>query len=144
MRRIIIIRGVHDTGKTTKVNDIAEWIIGKYGIENTLVENKNGDILGVLRVDNLIIGLNSSGDNLAEVEKIRQLKDGEDNYPDIIICASRTKGAPHNYFKENFGYNNGWLKVYHNVRKLNTDDERKIRDERIIEEIKTRLIGVRK
>jgi hypothetical protein len=144
MRRIIIVRGVENSNKTFNINRLAEWIIKEYEIENTLAKDSSENMLGVLKIENLKIGINSAGDNLHEAKKVEELKDEEGNYPDIIICASRTRGNSHNYFKENFTFGKGWLKIYQNVRQFDLNGDRNDRDDRVFKEIKTRLIGLKK
>lgn len=144
LKRIIILRGVENTGKSTKINQLADWIVEKYKIEYTLIKDRYGDIHGILKIENLAIGFNSSGDWITQVQQIEKLKNELGVYPDIIICASRTRGCTHDYFNENFGYSNGWLKVYHTVKRFQDLELRNRRDKRIVEEVQTRLIGLRK
>lgn len=144
MKKIIIVRGVEDTGKTTTIQKIIAWLENNYTINKTFQENEHGDTRAVFEIGNFTIGFNSSGDNLLEVAKIEKLKTNRGTYADIIICASRTRGETQKFFKENFSYNQNWLKIYQNVRRVDPMEERAKRDTRIFEEIKTRLIGIEK
>jgi hypothetical protein len=97
MRHLILLRGVDDTGKTTKINRIAQRIINNHGAANTIgldPSNLRINTFGILSVGNLRIGINSAGDNQAEVEKSEKIR----NAVNILICACRTKGKPFRYF----------------------------------------------
>ena len=145
MRKIIIVRGVHDTGKTTSINELYNWIISlDYQLIDNVTRNSNGDILGTITIGNLVIGFNSAGDKPKEVLKIEKLKDEHGNFPDIIICASRTKGKPYKYLRDNFNQSTNWLRIIQNKRRFNSTPERTQRDERTLAELKVRLIGIEK
>ncbi|GAO31728.1 hypothetical protein [Geofilum rubicundum] len=149
MKKIFILKGKNDTGKTIKINRIAEWIINNHGATNTINFDSNdlkNDINGVLEVSNLTIGINSSGDNLMEVRKIERLKSEIGEYPDILLCACRTKGKGRKYIDNNFNYSKGWLKIYIDVKEHNSASTEKqmIRDERIIAEMQAWLTGLKK
>lgn len=145
MRKIIVIRGVHNTNKTTSINEIYNWILSlNYQLIDNVTRNSNGDILGTVTIGNLVIGFNSAGDNLKEVKNIESLKDANENYPDIIICASRTKGDPYNYLKDNFNQSSNWLRIIHNKKRVNAIPERVQRDEQTFAELQVRLIGLKK
>ena len=149
MKKIFILKGKGNTAKTTKINKIAQWIIDTYHCPNTIGLNTTDfeiDTLGVLNIGKLSIGINSSGDNLYEVQKIKELKGDEDNFPDIIICACRTKGAGFRYIRDNFNYSTGWLSVFINVEEFISTDikSQTIRDSRIDDELKTWLVGLPK
>jgi hypothetical protein len=149
MRKIFILKGKSNTGKTSKINRIVDWIINTHGAPNTVNFDLNKfekDVFGVLEVKNLTIGINSSGDNQEEVQNIERLKLDCDEYPDIILCACRTKGKGRRYLDSNFNYAKGWLKVYFDVKEYNSVsiEKQMTRDERIVAEIKTWLTGLGK
>lgn len=147
MRKIFVLKGVSNTGKTTKINTIADWIINKYGIPNTIGLNQNNlkeDTLGIMIINNLTIGFNSSGDTLSEVKKIEKLK--EEDYPDIILCACRTRGKGLKFLKNTFNYSNGWLPVYLKIDEFSKVDivNQSKRDLQILDDLQTWLIGLEK
>lgn len=97
MKHLILLRGVDGTGKTTKINTIAHWIITTYGVPNTIgldPLNYEKNTFGILTVGTFRIGINSAGDNEPEVKKNDSIKGSVD----ILLCASRTKGRPYHYF----------------------------------------------
>lgn len=147
MKRIIILKGKGDTGKTTKINTIAKWIIDTYEIPNSIdliVDNLKRDTWGVLEIGNLTIGINTAGDNKAEILKIDNLLKSFE--VDILICACRTKGITYQHLYKNYIKSKGWLDVYINVHKLNKLDltGQEQRDAQIIDEMKSWLIGLTK
>lgn len=152
MKKIFILKGKSETGKTTKINQIVEWIISNYGCSNTVgLDSTNllKDTHGVLTIKKLTIGINSSGDTEWEVKKIDSLEVGGTeliNSPDIIICSCRTKGNGRKHLINNYNYSKGWLRVFINVEEFNKLDlkNQKARDTRILEEIKTWLTGLEK
>lgn len=57
MKKILILKGGNDSGKTTKINQVAEWIINTYSIPNTIgldVMNYRKDTFGILTIGKLI------------------------------------------------------------------------------------------
>lgn len=148
MKKIIILKGVSDTGKTTKINQIADWIINRYSILNTIgldTTNFQKNTWGVLTIGLLKIGFNSSGDNEHEILKVDTIIN---NYPDvdIIICACRTKGITYQHLYKNYTRQNGWLDIYINVEEFSKSDvvNQGARDTRILTELRTWLIGLQK
>ncbi|WBL26761.1 hypothetical protein [Zunongwangia sp. HGR-M22] len=152
MKKIFILKGKSETGKTTKINQIVDWIISNYGCSNTVgfdSTNLLKDTHGVLKIKKLSIGINSSGDTEWEVKKIDNLKVESSeliNSPDIIICSCRTKGKGRKHLIDNYNYSKGWLRVFINVEEFNKLDlkNQKARDTRILKEIKTWLTGLEK
>jgi hypothetical protein len=149
MKKIFILKGKSETGKTSKINQTAEWIINSYVTPNTIgldTSNYLKDTNGILTVKNLTIGFNSSGDNEWEVKKIDNLKLSNDDSPDIIICACRTKGKGRKYINDNYNYSKGWLKVFIDVEEYSKSDllNQGTRDTRVLNELQTWLIGLEK
>ncbi|TXD80701.1 hypothetical protein ESY86_20285 [Subsaximicrobium wynnwilliamsii] len=149
MRKIFILKGKSETGKTTKINQIAEWIINNYGCANTIGLNTTNylkDTHGILTVNKLTIGINSSGDNEWEVKKIDNLSLPNDERPDIILCTCRTKGKGRKHIRDNYNRTNGWLSVFIGVEEFPILDikNQTTRDTRVIEELKTWLTGLEK
>ncbi|WP_231388316.1 hypothetical protein [Sphingobacterium hungaricum] len=109
---MITLRGVSECGKSTKVKQLAEWIINNYSHTNLGVNITNGDINGVLIIGKVKIGFNSAGDDFECVS-------GNDsliiNYPDIdiLINTSRTKGITRRHLEFHYNESNGWL--VHNI-----------------------------
>ena len=152
MKKIFILKGKSETGKTTKINEVAEWIISNYCCSNTIGLDSNNllkDTHGILTIKRMTIGINSAGDTETEVKKIDNLKpynSESKNIPDIIICSSRTKGKGRKYIINNYNRSTDWLRVFINVEEyLKTDlKNQKLRDLRIINELKSWLIGLEK
>ncbi|PKV51890.1 hypothetical protein ATE84_3990 [Aquimarina sp. MAR_2010_214] len=145
MKRIIILKGVSNTGKTTKINQIADWIIRKYSIPNTIgldIIDFEKDTMGLLKVNNLIIGINTAGD---DDECIKQIDTIAPNC-DILICSCRTKGVTYQHIYKNYNHNSGWLETKIIVDKIDPPSvvHQSIRDANIIDEIQTWLIGMEK
>lgn len=155
MKKIFILKGGDDTGKTTKINEIVDWILTNYtGSFSNIKRINTVDRYGVIQINKLAIGFNTAGDNEDEVKKIDYLKgllnnsdsnDG-DNDLDIIICACRTKGKGRKYILNNYNYSNGWLQKFINIEKYAKADiaSQTARDLRKIEELKTWLTGLEK
>lgn len=145
MKKLLVLKGVSNTGKTTKINNIARWIIHTYGVPNTIGLDP-ADLLkntfGILTVKNLRIGINSAGDNLKCVKKIEKIEQD----CDIIICCCRTRGTTYQYLYQNFKRSTGWIELYLNCEEYpaNAVPDQKLRDMRIVEDLKCHLIGLEK
>lgn len=154
MKKIFVLKGGNDSGKTTKINQVAEWIINTYSIPNTIgldVLNYRKDTFGILTIGKLKIGINSAGDTEFEVKKIDSLFNSGINNDihdgiDIIICACRTKGKGKKHILNNYNYTSGWLQKFINIEKFPKADiaNQTARDLRKINELKTWLIGLPK
>jgi hypothetical protein len=147
MKKIFILKGNDNTGKTQKIKEIADWIITDYSVTNTIgldMTIPKKDVHGVLTINKLKIGFNSAGDNLKEVKAIDKLL--LDNDIDIIICACRTKGASYQHLYKNYIRPTGWLDMYLNVEEYSKTDivNQSARDLRVISELKAWLIGLEK
>ena len=145
MKRIIILKGVSNTGKTTKINIIADWIIKKYSIPNTIgldVTDFGKDTVGLLRVNNLIIGINTAGDDDNCIKQIDTIAPK----CDILICSCRTKGITYQHIYKNYNRSLGWLETKINVDEITPGNitTQSVRDATIIEELKTWLTGLEK
>lgn len=148
MKRMFTLRGVSNCGKSTKIKDIAQWIMQKYphciNINNK-VDLTNGDILGVLQINTLKIGFNSAGDDRRCVLLIDDLLN---QYPDIdiLINSSRTKGITRQHLEQNYNKNTGWLVQNVFVEKFypSSPTLESIRDNQILQELKSWLTGLEK
>lgn len=141
MKKMFTLRGVSECGKSTKVKDIATWILANYphtinhGVDLTL-----DDIIGVLEVHKLKIGFLSTGDDYSCIICNDDLLD---KYPDldILVNTSRTKGATRQHLEHGFNYKTGWLVKNLYVEKFypsNPSLEGK-RDALILDELKSGL-----
>lgn len=145
MKKIIVLKGVSNTGKTTKINIIADWIIRKYNIPNTIgldVLDFEKNTFGLLTINNLIIGVNSAGDDQMCIEQIDKLSP----LCDILICCCRTKGITYQHIYKNYNRNTGWLDTIIPVDEISPANpvNQAIRDARIVDELQTWLIGLEK
>ncbi len=145
MKKIFVLKGNSDTGKTTKINTIAEWIINKYNIPNTInldVTDLKKDTYGILTINNLRIGINSAGDNFDLVRKIDSLAPT----CDIIIASCRTKGITYQHLKKNYNWANNWLDKYIDVHEYQATQTNQIaaRDLQIIDVLQSWLTGLEK
>jgi len=119
MKKIFILKGVSNVGKTTKILNIIEWIIRIYKVnENDIILTKTteNDVCGVIKIGNLIIGFNTAGDDENQIKKIDILI--SENEIDILICSCRTRGKTFQHLYKNYVRKNGWLDTYINVEEL--------------------------
>lgn len=146
------LRGVANTGKTTKVKQIAQWVIDNYPVSMPhSIDLKKGEILGVLQVNKLRIGFISAGDDLNQVKKVEQLLSGnkredEGEDIDIIINACRTRGAGRRYLESHFNKKTGWLLTNIYIERFTASQLAKqvSRDSHIFDELKSWLTGLEK
>ena len=144
MKKMFTLRGASSCGKSSKIKVIAKWIITNYTPIISKIDFNDSDILGVLQVGKLKIGFVSAGDNkecVMGADKILQ----ENPDIDIIINCCRTKGETYQYIKSKY-YDKGWIGKYIDVEKFDANDNKKQkqRDDKIIEEIKSWLLGIEK
>lgn len=154
MKRIFTLRGVSNTGKSTKVKILADWISVNYSVVNHGIDFSKHDIFGVLQIKKLKIGFIGAGDDLNQIKQIEKLLaqhtingDNEKNCDvDIIVNTCRTKGAGRRYLQNNFNYHKGWLVKNIFVEKIHPSSAslEAMRDSRILDELKTWITGLEK
>jgi Cdc6-like AAA superfamily ATPase len=111
MKRIIILKGTADTGKTTIINMVVQWILSTYQVANTVgfdPANLQADTSGVLTINKLRVGINSAGDDEANVLRIDTLAQAQ---CDIILCSCRTKGITYQHIYKTYNYSAGYLQT---------------------------------
>ncbi|KIX19892.1 hypothetical protein SY27_15275 [Flavobacterium sp. 316] len=90
MKKILIVKGVSNTGKTTIINEVIDWVIDNYTNTNTITLEWNGvDRFGLIQVGNFRIGFISEGDTYDHVKK--RLNEMHNLDCDVIVCACRTR-----------------------------------------------------
>ena len=145
MKKMFTLRGASSCGKSSKIKAIAEWIRDNYSPIVLGINFNDLDILGVLQVGKLKIGFVGGGDN---EECVKGADEILQQYPDIdiIINCCRTKGETYQYINSTYSYNNGWIGKDIYVEKFDANDNKrqKQRDDKIIEEIKSWLLGIEK
>jgi|GEM_PF-747212 len=153
MKKMFTLRGVSNTGKTTKVKQIAQWVINNYAVTKPHnIDTTKGEILGILEVNKLRIGFISAGDDLAQVKKVEKLlsdnknEDDSKDTLDIIINACRTRGAGRRYLESNFNRNTGWVLTNIYVERFTATQitQQASRDTQIFDELKSWLTGLEK
>lgn len=140
------LRGVSNCGKSSKVRNIADWIIGYYPhAMNHGIDFTKGDIFGVLQIHNLMIGFVAADDDLPCVLKNDSLLDV---YPDIdiIINTCRTRGKSRKHLAFNYNFSKGWLVKNILVTKYDPSNPllESSRDLKIMDELKSWLTGLEK
>lgn len=146
MKKMFTLRGVGSCGKTTKIKEIAKWILSSYPhAENHGLNFNKKDVNGFIEVNKLKIGFVSAGDNLKEVSNNDILIN---KFPDIdiIINACRTRGKGRKYLEKNYNSDNGWLVKNIFVKKITPFNQSELdeRDAAIIEELRGWLTGLEK
>lgn len=153
MKKMFTLRGVANSGKTTKIKQIAQWVIDNYPVSIPHnIDVSKGDILGILQVNKLRIGFVSAGDDLEQVKRLEQLlshgngEDNSENSIDIIVNACRTRGAGRKYLQTNFNRKTGWLTTNIYVEKFAKTQitQQIVRDAALIDELKSWLTGLEK
>jgi len=91
MKKIIALKGKSNTGKTTSIKRIYEWIKNNYAIKIITPNTWSGDdIKTIIKVDGFVIGICSAGDEGSTVKSY--MDEFDKNRCDLILCACRTKG----------------------------------------------------
>jgi hypothetical protein len=144
MKKMFTLRGASSCGKSSKIKAIAEWIRDNYNPKVLGIDFNVWDILGVLQVGKLKIGFVGAGDNeecVKGADKILQ----ENPDIDIIINCCRRKGKTYQHIKSEY-YDKGWIgkDIYVEKSGANDNKRHKQRDDKIIEEIKSWLLGIEK
>ena len=145
MKKMFTLKGVDECGKSSKIKDLANWIITNYTHINHGIDLTKADVYGVLEINKLKIGFVSAGDNLAEVKRNDDLLT---KFPDvdILINACRTRGKGRKHLLNNYNYSTNWLVKYIYVEKFNPSNTalEHTRDIRILTELKTWITGLEK
>lgn len=130
MKKIIAVKGKSNTGKTTSIKKIHEWIRKNYAVKIIIPNTWTGDdIKTIIEVDGFKLGICSAGDLGLSVKSY--MDEFDKNHCDLIICACRTKGQT---FKVIQGY---WSKGY----LINYVYTKEISDT-TFSEIKRRILGL--
>ncbi|WP_433811438.1 hypothetical protein [Flavobacterium johnsoniae] len=146
MKKMFTLRGVSNCGKSSKVKDIANWILANYPHAiNHGIDFTKGDISGVLEVNKVKIGFVAAGDDLSCVLGNDYILDVHNDI-DIIINSCRTKGNPRKHLEVNYNFSTGWLVKNIFVTKYEPSNPsiESIRDLKIMEELKSWLTGLEK
>ena len=95
MKKIFIVKGISNCGKSTIINQVIDWVLQNYTNQNTIQfepkkkpENEF-DRFGIIQINKLKIGFISEGDTYDHVKM--RLKQFDELNCDIIVCASRTR-----------------------------------------------------
>ncbi len=87
---VIVNRGPAQQGKSSSVREVYNVLSKKY-TRKVQVLRDDGDILGIVDVNGVLVGVESQGDpNSRMLETLNELVD---NGCKIIVCASRTTGS---------------------------------------------------
>ena len=145
MKKMFTLKGASSCGKSSKIKEIAEWIRDNYSPIVLGINFNDLDILGVLQVGKLKIGFVGAGDNKDCVMGADEILNKNPDI-DIIINCCRTKGESYQYINSTYNYTNGWIGKYIDVERYEANEKIKQqqRDNRIIEEIKSWLLGIEK
>lgn len=91
-KEIILLKSVANTGKTTSINLLYNEVIIHYGLPQTQRTVINDSPFSVLQVNGKSIAFASGGDTPNQViQNCDYFK--SNNFPDICVTATRTKGA---------------------------------------------------
>jgi hypothetical protein len=90
-KKIITVGGVANVGKTTTLKLVRDELLKRPGavLEKVFVNKR--DIKLIIKVDGLLVGIESAGDPTGRVET-EQLRDFIAAGCDVIVCATRTRG----------------------------------------------------
>jgi hypothetical protein len=146
MRKMFTLRGVSNCGKSSKVRDIANWILANYPhAVNHGIDFTQGDILGVLQINKLKIGFVAAGDDLACVLNNDEILEVHKDV-DIIVNTCRTKGKPRKHLEINYNFSTGWLvkNIFVTKYEPSSPSIERIRDSKILDELKSWLTGLEK
>jgi len=92
MKRAIVVKGNSNSGKTTVLNDLYDWVKRTYNVNETFYkDHHNKDFESVMQIGKLEISFFTQGDYGHEVDRF--LKDAIARNSDIIICCCRARGA---------------------------------------------------
>lgn len=90
MKKILILKGVSDAGKSTIINQVIDWVLANYTNTNTITfEGNRVDRYGCIQVGLFRIGFISEGDTYEHV-KLR-LEELHLLNCDVIVCACRKR-----------------------------------------------------
>lgn len=100
MRKIVVLKGVPNTGKTSTLRKLALCIKEKYKKPYKVIEGKlnHGDFIVIFETNNKQIAIVSMGDSKKLAKKLEKVF--ENNNIDMIYCASRSRGITIKIVKE--------------------------------------------
>lgn len=106
MKRIIVVKGGKETGKTSVLNTVVRWMIETYQLENTVgfdVNDIRKDTFGVFTINAQKIGVDTSGEDESKIEELVSLG------CDVILCACLTEGNRYQHLLSKYPYSKGFL-----------------------------------
>lgn len=144
LRRLFVIRGHSESGKTTIIIRLIDMLLNEYGsniIENRiLIENEgesNEERLGTITIQGLKIGFISQGDYYGyTLSKLIELFENENC--DIVFCTCRTRQSSFNAVQEYIINNENCIIQFRNTENPWSE----IQTNRIVNEIFTWINGI--
>ncbi|MFL9483801.1 hypothetical protein ACI6Q2_13570 [Chitinophagaceae bacterium LWZ2-11] len=116
MRRIIIaIYGRAREGKSQTIRGVYNRLRQLVTERDVDVLQDDGDILAIIRLDGVVIGIESQGDPNSRMIRERTVRQLALRECDIILCASRTEGMTVREIDDvgdEFEYNRLWRSSY--------------------------------
>ena len=143
MKKILIVKGVSDSGKSTIINQVIDWVLTNYTNTNTITVEGNGvDRYGYIQVNHFRIGFISEGDTYEHVKM--RLEELHLLDCDVIVCASRTRLSSFTAVLEFTNLHNAirliylhrFINIFPPANTLQTD--------LVVEELQTWLTGLEK
>ncbi|MAW94494.1 MULTISPECIES: GTPase [unclassified Leeuwenhoekiella] len=90
MKKILILQGVSDSGKTTILNNLINWLLNYPNQTNNIQTDGTGpDRFGVVEINGFRIGIITQGDEYHYVQK--RLLEIHNQDCDVIVCCCRTR-----------------------------------------------------
>ena len=143
MKRILVVKGVSDSGKSTIKNQIIDWGLTNYTNTNTITFEGNGiDRFGYIQVNRFRIGFISEGDTYEHVKM--RLEELHLLDCDVIICSCRTRLSSYSAVWEFINLHNS-IRLTYPSRFINVFIPANVAQTNIVvQELQTWLTGLEK
>jgi D-arabinose 5-phosphate isomerase GutQ len=97
MKKVIVVRGISNSGKTTSIKAALDLIKSNPSTEVNLLKNGK-DLIVVISINGVIVVIASAGDTEeileALLEAIKNIK------WDVLVCATKSRGRTVSFIKE--------------------------------------------
>lgn len=111
MKKIIILKGISNVGKSTILNQLINWLLNNHTQTNNIkIEGNKVDRYGLIEIKGYKIGIITEGDRYHHT--VMRLNEIHNQNCDVIVCCCRTRLSSYTAVKEFIHNHNNPQKSY--------------------------------
>ncbi|WP_271767961.1 hypothetical protein [Aquimarina algiphila] len=141
MKKIIILKGKSEVGKTTILNKLIDWLNSNPNLTNiSITELHPPDRIAIIEINGFRIGILTQGDEYEPVK--RHLNEIHQENCDVIVCCCRTRISSYTAVKEFINKHNNLQKLYLPIWINLLPPSNNLQSNQILLELKAYLTGI--